>query len=152
MKRFSIIALLIFIGTAGAAAQTKTKRVERIARQFAAAYEAKDLGRLDAARLIRGRVRIVIGYAYLDEKDAEPDTIRSFRSFKAVDRWLKTRADKGIDNPGRYVREFAGCRKGTCDFTDLKGSLHNQLYLEEFKYGYRNGRLYIKAIYLWNGD
>lgn len=143
---------MILTGATIAPAQTKSKRTEQIAVRFAEAYKAKDLGKLDRARLIRGTIRIVIGYSYLDEKDAEPDTIRRFRSFKSVERWLQNRAAKAIDNPGRYVREFAGCRKGTCTFTGLKGSLHNHLYLDEILYGYRNGRLFIKEIRLWNGD
>ena len=135
-----------------ARAQTKNKRVAQIAVRIADAYKAKNLGRLDSMRLIRGGVRIRIGYSYLDEKDEKSDTIRNFRSFESVDRWLENRAAKAIDNPGRYVREFEGCRKGTCTFTDLRGSLHNQLYLDEILYGYRNGRLFVKEIRLWNGD
>jgi hypothetical protein len=148
MKRCLILALTFLIGASVAAAQkTKTGRIDLIAQRIAEAYGAKDLGRLDAARLIRGRVRIRIGYV-----EETPDTVRSFRSFKAVETWLDQRAEKGIDNPGRYVRDFAGCRKGSCDFTDMTGSLHNQLYLQDISYGYRKGRWYIREISLWNGD
>jgi len=154
MKRFLISGLLILICASTGAAQSRSqkKRIGQIAVQIAGAYEAKNLGRLDQARLIRGPVRIVIGSFAFDETDETPDTVRRFRSFKSFDQWLKNRQAKAIDNPGRYVRKFAGCRKGRCEFNDDGGSLHNQLYLDEILYGYRNGRLFIKAIRLWNGD
>jgi len=155
MKRLLIFALLMFVaGGVFAAAQTRkqNKKIRQIAAEIAAAYKAKDLGKLDALQIIRGKFRIVIGYAYLDEKDAQPDTVRYFKSFRAAERWLEQRQKKVIDNPSRYVRALKDCSNDRCLFDDGSGSLHNQLYLDEIYYSYRKGRLFIKGLYLWNGD
>lgn len=149
MKRSLIFTLLILLCASYASAQTRfqKKRIERLAVQIAEAYKAKNLSSLDRARLIRGSVKIVVDYV-----EETPETVMRFRSFKALEQWLDRRVAKGLDNPGRFVRQFAGCRRGSCTFDDDGGSLHNQLYLFEVLYGYRKGRLYIKALHLWNGD
>ena len=146
--------MVFFAGASIAAAQSRrqNKDVKIIAAKFAAAYEAKDLGRLDALRLIRGTVKVDIGFAYADERDAQPDVVRRFRSFKTLERWLDRRAEKGVDNPSRNPRTLKECRKNRCSFEDERGSLHNQLYLSEIVFRHRNGRLFIKEISLWNGD
>lgn len=137
---------------AAAAPRRQNKNIERIAWEIAAAYKANDLGRLDAKRLIRGRLRIVISYASLDGEDEQPDTVRRFRSFRAVERWLKSRTGK-LDNYNRYVQKFVRCRRGRCEFHDDEGSLHNRLYLDAITYGFgSDGRLFIKEIDLYNGD
>lgn len=152
MKRSLIFALLILLcASLTAAAQSQKKQIERIAVQIAEAYKSKNLGSLDKSKLIRGSVQIVVGYVSLDEKEV-PDTVRRFRSFRTLERWLDNRVTKGIDNPGRYVREFTGCSRGSCSFDDDRGSLHNQLYLFDISYGYRKGRFFIKSINVWNGD
>ena len=155
MKQFSrqfyflIFTLLILFCASFAMAQPKlqNKQIAPIAVQIAEAYKAKKLSSLDRAQLIRGSVKIVVGYV-----EETSETVRRFRSFKALERWLDNRVAKGLDNPGRYVRTFTGCRQGSCGFDDDGGSLHNQLYLSEILYGYRKGRPFIKALHLWNGD
>jgi len=149
MKRPLIFILLILLSTSLAAAQSRSqkKRIERIAVQIAEAYKSKSLSTLDRSRLLRGSVQIVVGYV-----EETPDTVKRFRSFRALEIWLDRRVTKGLDNPGRYVREFKGCRKGSCGFYDESGSLHNQLYLSEILYGFRKGRPFIKALRVWNGD
>ena len=141
----------MFAADAPAQSQVREKRIEQAAVQFAEAYRAKNLSVLDAARLIRGSVKVVIGYASADETEI-PDTIRRFPSFRALQLWLADRSEKGVDNPNWYVQKNVSCLRGRCSFDDDEGSLHNRLYLSEIVYGYRNGRPFIKEIHLWNGD
>lgn len=134
------------VGCSGAVAGTKeTNRAD--CRSNRRSLQVEKLEPLDQSRLIRGSVQIVVGYV-----EETPDTVKRFRSFKALEIWLDRRVTKGLDNPGRYVREFKGCRRGVCSFEDDSGSLHNQLYLSDILYGFRKGRPYIKALRVWNGD
>lgn len=152
MKRFLIFILLFFVGTSVLAAQSRTgrKRLARTAETIADAYSMRDLGRLDRLGLIRGTVKIVIEHS-LAQEDSGEFVVRRFSSFYRAERWLANRHPQpGL--PFRAVREFQGCRRGTCTFWEDGGILHNQLYLEKILYGYRNGRLFIKELYFLDGD
>ncbi|HEX8249194.1 MAG TPA: hypothetical protein VF599_13540 [Pyrinomonadaceae bacterium] len=154
MQRFLIFALLIVAGAAAAFAQQspfKNKGIERVMAQIVEAYDAENLGSLDAARLIRGRVRIVIGFMSSSSEEEPPDEVARFRSFGAAERWLKKRNQKYATSFGR-AQAFTGCSKGACGFEQSSGILHNQLYLSEIRYGYRQGRPFIKTIYFLNSD
>ena len=143
MKRFFIFAVLIFVSAILVNAQSRSqeKQIERIAAKIA---DTDDLGRLDQ-RLIRGSLKIVIEY---DAGEPLPD-VRRFRSFKAAERWLKSRERDGF--PIRMFCELEGCREGRCYFDIVGGMSHNRLYTKKILYGYRKKRPYIKAIYFLAG-
>lgn len=153
MKRFLIFVLLTLAGALVVSAQSafKNKGIERVAAQIVEAYNAENLGRLDAARLVRGRVRIVIEFMSSSDEDAPPDEVGRFRSFGAAERWLKKRNQRYATSFGR-TQTFTGCARGVCGFEQMNGILHNQLYLSEIRYGYRKNRPFIKAIYFLNSD
>lgn len=151
MRRYLICAVLFFVSGTLVQAQprSKSKTINRIAKKAADVYKAKNLGALDAERLVLSKVKIVIEHSLLEEL---PFETKFFRSFKSVERWLKSREGGEEGSPFRQVQTFTGCRKGRCSFDQDGGILHNQLYLKRIYYGFRNGRAYIKELYFLDGD
>lgn len=153
MKRLLIIAVLFFLSVSMVSAQSRGQknRIEQIANAVASAFVTRDLGRLDQMGLLQsgGSVRIVVSHSLGEEgKDI---VVRHFTSFYRAERWLSNRHPQpGL--PNRVVQTFTGCRKGVCTFEEDGGILHNHLYLQEISYGYRNGRLFIKELYFYDGD
>lgn len=141
-KMTLILAALLAV-VPGAQAQTRGQ-IERIARKI---NEVDDLGRLDRLGLIRGSVKIVIQHTAWEGPEFE---VRRFRSFRAAERWLDSRSRDGF--PRRMSLPLAGCARGVCTFDTNGGILHNQLYRKKILYGFRNKRLYIKAVYFLDGD
>ncbi len=127
----------------------KTGAIERLARSVAKAYEAKNLGSLDAKHPYSGRVRVVIEHSLGEGKDQFAR--RDFKTLKSVDRWLKS-LETGEGFPVRQIKPFQKCRNGICTYSFAGGIRHNQLYLKKLSYAYINGRLVLKTIYLLDGD
>jgi hypothetical protein len=76
---------------------------------------------------------------------------KSFKTFAQLDSWLKKReTDEGA--PFRQLMPLKKCAKGRCSYNFDGGILHNQLYLHDLYYGFRNGRLYIVKLHLLDGD
>jgi hypothetical protein len=146
MKLLFIFTILILSGAMTVIAQSRSgkSRVEQIARKISA---VKDLGNLDRLSLINGGFKVVIEHSIIEDRQFE---VKKFRSFKAAELWL---ADRQRGNfPMKVSPPLAGCGRGRCVF-DLKGGiLHNRLYMKKVLYGYRNKRLYIKALYFLDGD
>jgi hypothetical protein len=117
---------------------------------FAEAYEAKSLGTLDADPPYYGSVKIVMTYS-LSEKGDTGTTVRRFNTLAKAEQWLRSR-EISENLPHRYAMPLEKCSKGVCSFDFSNGILHNQMYLQEISYGIRNGRPYIKTIYLWESD
>lgn len=135
----------MMVSAAAVAAQTRASKKElvRLARQIDA---TNDLGSLDRLGLIRGSVKIVIEHS-ISEPEFEG---KRFRSFKAAARWLDSREIDGF--PVRTSMSFKGCGTHICTFESEGGILHNHLYLKQIFFGYRNKRLYVKAIQFLDGD
>jgi hypothetical protein len=150
MKRLVAACSLIFLLTSlQVSAQTRSQKlsVEQLANSLAEAYAAKDLGRLDALRPYFRGVRIDLSHSLLENSDV----IKRFRTLALAERWLRSlEVSDGV--PARGVRPLLKCSKGVCEYNYDGGILHNHLYLQEFTYGFRNGRLYIKTISILDGD
>jgi len=151
MKRFTItIALILFAMSVPAFAKSPSRpeSIEQIVQGVAEAYEAKDLGKLDAEHLIVGKIKIIIEDSLADGKDAFH--VKWFKSFGQAEAWLKSREHDEL--PGRQTRSLLKCRKGSCTFDLSAGILHNTLYLKRITYVVRKGRPFITAIHLLDGD
>lgn len=121
--------------------------IEQLVKALAEAYEAKELGRLDAGRPYFGTVRVVIAHSIVEDSDER----RTFRTLAKAEQWLKSHeVSDGL--PARGIRPLLQCKKGVCDYDFDGGILHNHLYLQQITYGFRRGRPYIKTIYLLDGD
>lgn len=147
MKRILIFALLILLGAAVVAGQSRAtkKRIDRLAARIG---DASDLSIFDGQGLIRGSLKIVIEYGIYDIGQARFE-IRRVRSFKAAERWLKSREKNGF--PWRVYRDFWGCRNGRCTFDNVSPGAHSWMFTQKILYGYRKKRSYIKAIYFLQG-
>ncbi|HEY0380369.1 MAG TPA: hypothetical protein VGC87_25880 [Pyrinomonadaceae bacterium] len=132
------------VGPARAHASSQTWTVEQLADAVGSAFMAGDLGRLDAERLYLPALRIRVEHSITGDIES-----RSFKTFKAAERWLKGR--ERTDGPARNVGALRRCRRGVCTF-EREGMLHNNLYLQRVTYGVRRGSPYVKAIHIIDGD
>ncbi|HEX8735509.1 MAG TPA: hypothetical protein VF721_09315 [Pyrinomonadaceae bacterium] len=163
MKRFAVAAAvisaaLVFLGSLNISGQSsRNKKILRMEEAVAAAFGNSQFGSLDAKRLRLGKIKLVIEHSLLDGD--EQFEVRRFATFKQIERWLQSREQQaeaeGVGKyklPIRVVDTRAGCRRGICRYYSPNGILHNHLYLKKIFYGYRGGRVYVKKIYLYDGD
>jgi len=151
----AVVALIVSITPLSLNAQSSSKRltIGKLVDEFETAFVADSLEKLDAQRPNRGRMRVVITYDTI-----EPE-VKVFRTFGALGRWLRSRETdsapaedgKTVKLPFRVTNPPTVCRRGSCLFDYDGGTLHNHIYLKKILYGSRNGRPYIKAIYLFDG-
>ncbi len=152
MKQLSVaLALILFVISSSAEAQSSAqkKALVRLDEELSVAYMSKDLGRLDASRQHNGRVRVVIEHSL--GTGAGQFESRVFGTFGAVERWLKSR-EREDGTPIRETRDLIRCSRGICTYDFDGGILHNHLYIRKLAYGLRNGRPYIKTMFLLDGD
>jgi hypothetical protein len=143
------LILFIFSSTAHAQSSPGKDALENLDKELSEAYVTKALGKLDASRPPRLKTRVVIEHSLLEGKGQFVS--RTFRTFEQIERWLRSK--EGEDGtPFREARPLLRCRRGVCDYDFDGGILHNHLYLRRFSYAYRNGRPYIKTLYLLDGD
>ncbi len=143
-----VLVLLVFSLPVHSKSPCKKQTIEDLVKAVGEAFEAKDLGRLDANRASHRKVRIVIRHS-LGEGDNEYE-IKQVRSFREAERWLKSR-EIG-EYPGRSVRTLVRCKRGICSYDFDSGIVHKVLFLQRITYGYRNECPYVKTIYLLDGD
>lgn len=150
----SLLLMTALVSPTAFAAPAPDHSIEDVAGQLADAFSARDLGRLDAERVMPGRVTIRIENSLGEGTDPGRFVTRSFRSFKAAENWLRKRehGPNPDDGPARSVKPLKRCRKGLCTYDFDGGILHNNLYLQKVSYGISRGKAYIKTIYLLDGD
>ena len=149
MKQIYLSFLLIVLVASTALAQDQKKTIEQLHQSVAEAYKARTMRTLDEKKLIQGSVLIEIVHSLMEGKGSL--VRRRFKSFAQLDNWLKKReTEEGA--PFRQVSELVKCAKGHCEYNYDNGILHNQLYLHDIYYRFRNGRPYIVRIDLLDGD
>lgn len=150
-KLTTTVALIIFIFSFSGQAQSPSGKetIEQLVTTLAEAYTSKSLGKLDEGQARAGKVKIVVEHSL--GEDGEQYESKVIKTFEQGERWLKSR-EREEGAPFREARPLLRCRKGVCTFNFDGGILHNHLYLQKLTYGYRNGRPYIKTIYLLDGD
>jgi len=143
--------LLAILGAAFviAAAQTPTNSIDQAQAAVAEAYKSKTLGTLDKQKLISGSLLVVIEHSLGGGKGQF--VRKRFKTFAQLDGWLKKReTDEGA--PFRQLMPLKKCAKGRCSYNFDGGILHNQLYLHDLYYSFRNGRLNVVKLHLLDGD
>lgn len=149
MKCVAAAALLTFvIPSVHAQRVCKKETVEQLVKELADAYEARNLGAMDTKRPYSGTVKIVIEHSLGEGRDRFES--KSFKRLGQAEQWLRKREIEGM--PGREVRPLQGCKRGVCTYNFEGGIVHRVLYLEKISYGCRNGRSYVRTIFLLDGD
>lgn len=139
------LALCICSPPAQAQPRSKIKTIRQLQDAFDKAFGMDRLAELDARYPNHGRFRVIIEYSSPIESD-----VRVFRTFGALGRWLKSReTEDGF--PLRMDTTLVGCRRGVCTYELRENLQHHRLYLQKLSYGYRNGRPYLKTIFLLAG-
>jgi hypothetical protein len=152
MKNMAIAGLLtlIFASTTVAKSPPESGTIEQLAIELSDAYTTKNLGRLDRKYPVRGKVKIEIEDSLAgDDNPGKPRT-KEFQSLAQGEQWLRSRARS--DFPVRESRPLIACKQASCTYDYSAGILHNHLYLKKISYGYKNGRPYLKTIYLLDGN
>lgn len=134
----------------GSATAFPNSKIEPLVKGLAEAYTAKSLGSIDAEHPYLGTVKIVIEHSLAEDTAPNRFEIRSFKTLEQVEQWLKSRERDEL--PTRQAKPLLRCKSGLCTYDFDGGILHNQLYLKRISYGYRNGRPYLKTIFLLDGD
>ncbi len=151
-KLVSVVTLVLLILSSPAHGKSPCKKqtIEQLVAAIGEAFEAKNLGSLDADRPYLGKVRIVIEHSLADDDSKDRFVIKWFTSLAKAEVWLKSREHE--DMPGRAAKPLGRCTKGVCTYNFDDGIVHNILYLKKITYGLRSGCPYIKTIYLLDGD
>ena len=149
MKQVSLTILLIALATSSALAQSQKELVDKLHVSVADTYKAKTMSTLDEKKLIQGSLLVRIVHSLMEGKGSVIS--RRFKTFGQFDAWLKKR-EREEGAPFRQVSEVVKCAKGHCAYNYDGGILHNQLYLHDIYYQFRNGKPYITRIDLLDGD
>ncbi len=152
MKNITIatISTLVLASTTFAKSPPKSNTVEQLAIEIADVYVRQDLGRLDLKYPVRGKVKIEIEDSLSGGDTKARSIAKVFQNFAQAEKWLRSRSRDEL--PVRESRPLIGCKQGSCTYDFTGGLLHNHLYLKKISYGDRNGRPYLKTIYLLDGN
>lgn len=150
-RKYSLSSWEVNGSRAGSAPASSNSTIEQLVKSLAEAYTSKTLGKLDAETPYLRKIRIVIEHSLAEEGAKDSVEVKEFRTLAQAERWLRSREiSEGV--PARGGMPLEQCSKGVCTFDFNGGILHNHLYLQEIRYGYRRGRPYIKTIFLLDGD
>ncbi|MEO6391319.1 MAG: hypothetical protein ABIP75_05660 [Pyrinomonadaceae bacterium] len=156
LPRILALALIVAASAALVSAQKPAANspLAKLLDQIEIGFGNRTLAELDAQPRYIGRFRIVIEHSLIDPTEAGAFEVRSFKRFAAAQRWLQKRESPNEGNPTPFpaIRPLKKCRKGLCTYDFDGGIDHNHLYLQKVGYGIRNGKAYLKTIYLYDGD
>jgi hypothetical protein len=143
-----MFVLVFFAMAAHAQSSCKNQTIQQLANDFAKAFESKTLAQIDATKPFVITIRIetsVLG----DGRPAQFE-YKTVKNFTAFEKWLKNREYEGL--PNRSIEPLISCKKGICTY-DLKGLLHNTLFLQKISFGYKKDKCsYIKSVFLIDGN
>ncbi|HEX3143419.1 MAG TPA: hypothetical protein VHQ64_05570 [Pyrinomonadaceae bacterium] len=149
MKQVSLAFCLIALVSSSTLAQSQKELADQLQKSVAETYKDKTMRTLDEKKLLQGPVLVRIVHSLMEGKGSV--VRRSFKTFAQFDAWLKKR-EREEGSPFRQVSELVKCSKGHCEYNYDNGILHNQLYLHDIYYRFRNGKPYIFRIDLLDGD
>jgi hypothetical protein len=149
MRNTHLALVLIVLATSTALAQTQKNSIPQLRESVAETYKTKTMSRLDDKKLIQGSALLRIVHSLMEGKGSLVS--RRFKTFAQLDAWLKKR-ERREGAPFRQVSELVKCSKGHCEYNYDGGILHNQIYLHDIYYRFRNGKPYITRIDLLDGD
>lgn len=152
MKNMAIAAGLILFITSTTLAKSPPElgTIEQLAIELPDAYATRNLGRLDRKYPVQGKIKVEIEDSLRGDDAKDKSRTKEFRNFAQVEQWLRTKARNNF--PVRESRPLIGCKQDSCTYDFSAGILHNHLYLKKISYGDRNGRPYLKTIYLLDGN
>lgn len=150
MKQIKYLAaslvLILFINLPGQAqSRSRIRTIGQLANAFSDAFGIDRLREMDARYPDHGRFRVIIEYSSVEGSEK-----RVFKTFGALGRWLKSRESEDRF-PWRMDTTPRGCKRGVCNYDIQENLSHNRLYLTKLSYGYRDGRPYLKTIFLLAG-
>lgn len=148
MKTTYALFLLSFVlasSAAKAADHCKNEAIEPLAKRLAQAWEAKQLGNLDNERPYLGSIQFVIEHSIADNYEVEEKT-----NLGTIEQWLRSQESEGF--PAREARPLLWCKKGLCVFDFSAGIAHNHRYMQKVTYEKKNGCVYIRSVFLLDGD
>lgn len=138
---FSILAA----SAANAADRCKNEAIEPLVARLTQAWASKQLGSLDNERPYLGTIQFVVEHSSADHYEVEEKP-----NLEAIEQWLRSGEYKGY--PMREARPLLWCKKGVCIFDFAAGIDHNRRYIQQITYEKKNGCVYIRSVFLLDGD
>ena len=141
-----IFAAILLAATSVQAQTCKAKTPEYLADLVVKSFQAHDLHKLDTLGLTHGQIALRITHTLLE---GQFKTTR-MSGLAGFERWVK--AYRGAQDAPLFFNALPlqSCAKGLCTFEG--GTLHNQLYIFNFRYQPVNGCPKLTAIEFWDGD
>ena len=142
---FVLLVLMLAPTTAKAVDHCTNEAIEPLVNRLAQVWATRQLGSLDKEKPSLGSVQFVVEHSIADNFE-----VKEKPNFEAIERWLRSQEHNGV--PARETRPLLWCAKGLCVFDFSTGIAHNHRYLQKVTYEHRNGCVYIKSVFLLDGD
>ncbi len=156
MRNTLLVAAVLALFGIAANAQSKCRgrTVEKLAGEISRLFENRKLNQLDSTRPYLSTFAVRIENSLAEDGSKDQYRTQRFKTFRSAEAWLQKRdvKDEDMIYPTRESNPLISCKNGNCRY-DLKGLLHNHLFLQRFTYGYKkNGCPYVKTIFIVDGD
>jgi hypothetical protein len=138
----------------GDKANCQYDKIEKLAADFAKAFQERKLGRLDTGRPYLKTFEMSMENSLADEGSKEQFLIKQFNSMEELEKWFQSNERKEGDFffPNRAEGPVKSCEKGVCTF-DSMCCLHNTIFLDRLSFGYeKDGCPYIKKVFFIDGN
>lgn len=142
---FALFVLVLAPTAVKAADHCTNEAIEPLVNRLAQAWATRQLGSLDKEKPSRGSVQFVVGHSIADKFEVKENP-----NFEAIEQWLRSQEHKGV--PARETRPLLWCARGLCVFDSSAGIAHKRRYLQKVTYEHHNGCVYIKSVFLLDGD
>lgn len=153
MKKYIICLTLAFVCltiTVQAQNSCQKQSIHQLATNLANAFEAKNLGNIDATRPFLKQIVVRTENSLSADGETGQYEYKKLKSFTQFEKWLKSGAVEGFPNRASYP--VKSCQKGICTYK-MQGLLHNTLFLQKISYSYKkDGCPYIKSVFLIDGN
>lgn len=148
MKTIWTFVLLVCVLVPSAVRATEhctNAAIEPLVDRLAQAWATKQLGSLDKEKPYLGPIQVVVEHSTADKLEVNEKS-----NLGAIEQWLSSQERKGF--PAREARPLLWCARGLCMFDLSAGITPNHRYLKKVVYEHKNGCVYIKSVFLLDGD
>ncbi len=142
---FSLLISLFCFTPASAETVNQREAAVKMAQNIGTHFAKKDLAQHDARPAYLKEFKVVIAHSLGNSENEH----KSFKTLAEFEAFLKSRETDQL--PARNSESHVRCQKGICHF-EIRGMLHNNLYLKSLSYVYLNGQPYFKTLSIVDGD
>ncbi len=142
---FALFVLVLAPSAVRATDHCTNAGIEPLVDRLAQAWATRQLGSLDKEKPYLGPIQVVVEHSTADKLEVNEKS-----NLGAIEQWLMSQERKGF--PAREARPLLWCARGLCLFDVSSGIAPNHRYLKKVLYEHKNGCVYIKSVFLLDGD